>query len=303
LRNSDFELPVLSRRWLGRAKPEGEAPHVTAEGPERAEFPMSETESVRTLVLAAGDMALRMRGQAAVHRKADRSFVTDADLAVQTYLIDELSKRYPDDGFVAEEQDVGRTQQTARRLWVLDPIDGTASYASGLPGWGVSVGLVEDGRAVAGWFYLPVTGEVFEARADVGMRAAPDPQTPLQPAGLREPKPFHRESAIFVDSGFHKRFALDPSFPGKVRSVGTTVGHLAYVAAGCADAVVLGDVHLWDIASGMAMVAAAGGVTRYFEGTDVDIMAYVAGEEVVRPMISGHAETVARLAPLVACRE
>ncbi|MFO8014933.1 MAG: inositol monophosphatase family protein [Phycisphaerae bacterium] len=264
---------------------------------------MSEMEAVRTLVLAAGDMALRMRGEAAVHRKADRSFVTDADLAVQTTLIEELGRRYPDDGFVAEEQDVGREAPSARRLWVLDPIDGTASYASGLPGWGVSVGLVDDGRAVAGWFHLPVTGEVFEAGPDAGMRAASDPQAPLEPAGLRRPQPFHRESAIFVDSGFHKRFALDPSFPGKVRSVGTTVGHLAYVAAGCADAVVLGDVHVWDIASGMAMVAAAGGVTRYFDGTDVDLMAYMAGEDVVRPMISGHAETVARLAPLVASRE
>jgi myo-inositol-1(or 4)-monophosphatase len=276
-----------------------------ATGPRKGDIPMaeSELETVRTLVLAAGRTALRMRGEAAVHRKADRAFVTDADLAVQTVLIDELSRRFPDDGFVAEEEDVGRSAQSARRLWVLDPIDGTASYASGLPGWGVSVGLAEDGRAVAGWFYMPATGEVFEAGTGAGMRASGDPDTPPEPVHLKAPQPFHRESAIFVDSGFHKQFLLDRAFPGKVRSVGTTVGHLAYVAAGYADAVVLSNVHVWDIASGMAMVAAAGGVTRYFDGSDVDIMAYMAGEDVVRPMIAGHAETVARLAPMVASRE
>ncbi len=262
-----------------------------------------EMQAIRDLVLAAGETAVHMRAGAGVHRKADRSFVTDADLAVQAALIDALHKRYPDDGIVAEEEGVGRGPPKARRVWVLDPIDGTASYASGLPGWGVSVGLVEDGRAVAGWFHMPVTGEVFEADAGGGMRMAPDPPSPLEATALRPAEPFHRESSIFVDSGFHKRFLLDASFPGKVRSVGTTVGHLAYVAAGHADAVVLSNVHVWDIASGMAMVAAAGGVTRYFDGTDVDIMAYMAGEDVVRPMIAGHAETVARLAPMVASRK
>jgi len=265
---------------------------------------MSEMQAVRDLVLAAGETAVRMRSEAAVHRKADRSFVTDADLAVQSYLINALRKRYPEDGFVAEEEGVGRGPQQARRVWVLDPIDGTASYASGLSGWGVSVGLVEDGRAVAGWFHMPVTGEVFEADPEGGMQMAPDPAAPLAPAGLRPPQAFHRESSIFVDSGFHKRLALDPAFPGKVRSVGTTVGHVAYVAAGCADAAVLHDVHVWDFASALAMLTAAGGVMRYMDdGSDVDITEYLAGATVQRPMIGGHAETVARLAERLTSRE
>ncbi len=265
---------------------------------------MDETDAVRHLVLSAGEMARRMRAGAAVHRKADASFVTDADLAVQTYLVDELREWFPEDGFVAEEQDVGRAHQAARRLWVLDPIDGTASYASGLPGWGVSVGLVEDGRATAGWFYLPATGEVFEAGPEAGMRAAAGPDDPLQPAHVRESGPFHRESAIFVDSGLHKRLALDAAFPGKARSVGTTVGHLAYVAAGRADAAVLHDVHVWDFASGLAMLTAAGGVMRYMDdGSDVNVTEYLAGEDALRPMIAGHPETVARLAERLTLRE
>jgi len=272
---------------------------------------VGETEGVRQLVLTAGKMARDMRPRIAVRRKADRSFVTDADLAVQAYLIGKLRERFPADGFVAEEQDAGREGHAegrgpheARRVWVLDPIDGTASYASGLPGWGVSVGLVEHGRATAGWFYMPATGEIFEAGPDTGMRAAVGPEDPLRPAHVREPQPFHRESAVFVDSGFHKRLALDPSFPGKVRSVGTTVGHLAYVAAGCADADVLHDVHVWDFAAGLAMLHASGGVMRYLDdGTDVAVADYLTGEDALRPMIAGHPETVARLAELISLRE
>jgi len=265
---------------------------------------MPDIHGIRQLVLAAGEMASRMRAGAEVHRKADRSFVTDADLSVQAYLIDELRKRYPQDGFVAEEQDVGRGPQEARRLWVLDPIDGTASYASGLPGWGVSVGLVEDGRATAGWFHMPVTGEVFEAGPDCGMVAAHGPNMPAAPTGLLTPRPLGRDTSIFVDSRFNKRFMLAPSFPGKVRSLGTTVGHLAYVAAGSADAAVLHDVHVWDFAAGLAMLNEAGGVMRYLDGgTDVDVTDYLAGENAVRPMIAGHPQTVALLAKVVATRK
>jgi len=264
---------------------------------------MPDIHGIRQLVLAAGEMARRMRAGAEVHRKADRSFVTDADLSVQAYLIDELRKRYPQDGFVAEEQrkrypqdgfvaeeqDVGRGPQEARRLWVLDPIDGTASYASGLP---------------AGWFHMPVTGEVFEAGPDCGMVAAHGPNMPAAPTGLLTPRPLGRDTSIFVDSRFNKRFMLAPSFPGKVRSLGTTVGHLAYVAAGSADAAVLHDVHVWDFASGLAMLNEAGGVMRYIDGgTDVDVTDYLAGENAVRPMIAGHPQTVALLAKVVATRK
>ena len=280
------------------------APTPVGPGEKGRDEPMSDRDDIRQLVLAAGKTALRMRAGAAVHRKADRSFVTDADLAVQAYLIDELRKRYPQDGFVAEEQDVGRGRQSARRLWVLDPIDGTASYASGLPGWGVSVGLVEDGRAAAGWFHMPVTGEVFEAGQGIGMQFARAPEDAAAATGLLTPRPLGRHTSIFVDSRFNQRFTLGPSFPGKVRSLGTTVGHLAYVAAGCADAAVLHDVHVWDFAAGLAMLNEAGGVMRYLDdGADVDVADYLAGEDAVRPMLAGHPETVARLAKLIATRE
>ncbi|GAG26619.1 unnamed protein product, partial [marine sediment metagenome] len=81
------------------------------------------------------------------------------------------------------------------------------------------------------------------------------------------------------------------------------VGHLAYVAAGCADAAVLHDVHVWDFAAGLAMLHAAGGVMRYLDdGADVDVTDYLGGQDALRPMLAGHRETVARLAALISLR-
>ena len=258
---------------------------------------MDDREAVRELVVAAGDMAARMRLGVAVHRKADASFVTDADLAVQDHLVRGLRERFPGDAVVGEEQDLGRDRSDARRVWVLDPIDGTASYKAGLPGWGVSVGLVEDGQSAAGWFHMPLTGDLFEAGAGFGMVLNG------QPARVTRPEAFHRETAIFIDSGFHKRFLLAPTFPGKVRSLGTTAGHLAYVAAGCADAAILHDVHVWDFAAAAAMLRHAGGVLRYLDGGDVNLADYLAGEDALRLMVAGDSETVARLTGLISRRE
>jgi len=258
---------------------------------------MDDYEAVRQLVVLAGRRAVHMRQGVAVHRKADASFVTDADLAVQAALVGGLTERFPDDAIVGEEQGLGRDRPPSRRVWVLDPIDGTASYATGLPGWGVSVGLVEEGQAAAGWFHMPLTGDLFEAGPGIGMLRNGQP-TRVMGSGA-----FHRETSIFIDSGFHKRFLLDPTFPGKVRSLGTTAGHLAYVAAGCADAAVLYHVHVWDFAAAAAMLRHAGGVLRYLDGEDVDLADYLAGEDAPRMMIGGHPETVARLAGLIARRE
>jgi len=257
---------------------------------------MADWERVRRLVLEAGRLARRMRAEAAVHRKADASFVTDADLAVQEYLIRGLGEAFPGDGFVAEEQGVGRGPSASPRVWVLDPIDGTASYATGLPGWGVAVGLVVEGRAEAGCFYMPQVEAFFEAAPGLGMRMDG------RPAGLKPPRPLERETALFVDSGLHRRLTLDPTFPGKVRSLGSTVAHLAYVAAGCADAAVMHDVHVWDLAAGVAMLRHAGGVLRYLDGEDVALADYLRGEDTLRPMVAGHPETVARVAALLSPR-
>ncbi|MBB1011099.1 hypothetical protein G6014_02165, partial [Dietzia kunjamensis] len=76
--------------------------------------------------------------------------VTEADRAIEALLRAGISNVYPGDRIVGEEN--GETGPAgAARTWYLDPIDGTKAFMTGMAGWGTLVGVVEDGRAVAGW--------------------------------------------------------------------------------------------------------------------------------------------------------
>ena len=84
--------------------------------------------------------------------------VTEVDRAVERALRASIEARFPDDGIVGEEY--GSVRGEARRIWSLDPIDGTRQLVCGLPCWTVLVGLVEDGVPIAGMIDAPRLGEL-----------------------------------------------------------------------------------------------------------------------------------------------
>jgi myo-inositol-1(or 4)-monophosphatase len=126
--------------------------------------------AVRPLVARAGVIALRsFRATVAVDDKGGRHGfdpVTEADRAIEAFLRDELSQRYPDHQIVGEEQ--GTSGPAGRARWLIDPIDGTKAFVTGVPAWGILLGLVVDDRPVAGWAHQPYLGETFEAVGGVG---------------------------------------------------------------------------------------------------------------------------------------
>jgi myo-inositol-1(or 4)-monophosphatase len=111
------------------------------------------------IVQAAGDIALKHFRQVTTARKADNTVVTIADREVEAFLRDALLQAFPADSLLGEE--LGAQGGNSRRLWAIDPIDGTAAYAAGLPVWGVSVGILQDWEPVAGIFYLPLLKELY----------------------------------------------------------------------------------------------------------------------------------------------
>ena len=98
-------------------------------------------ESRRMLNAVAG-------GDRAIETKADRSFVTDMDLAIEMRLRELISDAHPDHGVVGEEQDA--SDPDAEFVWVLDPIDGTAPFIAGMPVFGTLIALMHRGRPVIG---------------------------------------------------------------------------------------------------------------------------------------------------------
>ena len=125
---------------------------------------------VRPLVAQAGVIALRwFRTDVAVDDKGGRHGfdpVTVADRDIEAFLRGELSHRFPDHQIVGEEQ--GTSGPPSRARWLIDPIDGTKAFVTGVPAWGILVGLVVDDRPVAGWAHQPYLGETFEAVGGVG---------------------------------------------------------------------------------------------------------------------------------------
>jgi myo-inositol-1(or 4)-monophosphatase len=159
------------------------------------------------------------------------------------------------DGWLSEESvdDLSRLQK--RRVWIVDPLDGTREFAAGIPEWCISVGLIENGRAVAGGIRNPVTGETFLGSLDHGLIYNGSSARCSQTKYLRSARVLASRSE--VKRGEWKQFEND-SF--SVKAMGSVAYKLALVAAGVADATwTLCPKHEWDIAAGVALIEAAGG--------------------------------------------
>ena len=248
---------------------------------------MDNIEHIKELARSAGAIALGHFRNVTPTWKEDRSYITQADLDVQAYLREALDAAYPDDGIVAEENGLRKLPRRGDRTWVIDPIDGTASFSAGLPIWGISIALVEGSRPTGGVFYIPTVGDLFHTGND-GRVYRND-----RPAQLRSPGPFHGETSLLIASRLHRHYTLSRDYPGKLRNLGSTVAHLAYVATGSAEAALVEPVYVWDIAAGMAMLEANGGVLVYIDGTPVDLAPLLDGTRMPQPMLGGSREAVA----------
>ncbi len=124
---------------------------------------------LKTAARDAGELALTyFRQQILVNRKADGSEVSEADLAVDTALKLDLLTRRPDYGWLSEETEDNPERLKHRRVWMVDPIDGTNAFLRHVAEWTVSVALVEDGVPVLGVVFNPATQEFFHAMRGKG---------------------------------------------------------------------------------------------------------------------------------------
>jgi histidinol-phosphatase len=121
--------------------------------------------SLRT-IRAAGDIAMKHFGFTAVEFKKDGTELTAADTAAETFLRAEVAANFPDHAILGEEG--GATERPSRYRWVIDPIDGTRSFASGVPLFGMLLSLEEDGVPVVGCCHFPATGETLIAATGAG---------------------------------------------------------------------------------------------------------------------------------------
>jgi myo-inositol-1(or 4)-monophosphatase len=135
-----------------------------------ADFPRGEDRALLNATMReAGRIALTFyQTKLKTWMKGGDSIVTEADIAVNDYLRDALTTPRPDYGWLSEETEDDAARLGRRRLWVVDPIDGTRAFAKGKPHFTISVALVEAGRPVIAALFNPATDEFFEAETDQG---------------------------------------------------------------------------------------------------------------------------------------
>ena len=217
---------------------------------------MGRTEDLARIEVAL-DEAVRVLeeftpGAIASTLKSGDDPLTEADLAVD----DVLKNLLPSDGegWLSEETVDSSDRLGRRRVWIVDPIDGTREFVEGVPEWCVSVGLIEDGQPVAGGIHNPATGERITGALGLGVTyVGPNPAldaTKLSDASVGASRSEMRR-------GEWNRFE-DSSFT--IVPMGSVAYKMALVAAGRLDATwTLVPKNEWDLAGGAALLAAAGG--------------------------------------------
>jgi len=211
------------------------------------------------LVLGAGELALEKRQTLRSRLKADGTLVSDIDELVQEYVISRIEREFPHDCVISEESDRVCAEGT-RRVWAIDPIDGTRSFVLGFPLWAVSIGLLEEGKPRCGAVYVPQVRDLYVNAGD-GPFLNGKPMSPC-------PVPVcDKNSAFLVTERFFRKYFLD--YPGTFFSLGTTAVHALYVGRGAAVGS-FSRAFVWDFAGAAAIVLPLGVEFRYVGGKPVD---------------------------------
>ncbi|TFL20294.1 3'(2'),5'-bisphosphate nucleotidase CysQ [Jannaschia formosa] len=187
--------------------------------------------------------------------------VTAADLAVDAMLRETLTAARPDYAWLSEESPDDPARLNARRVFVVDPIDGTRAFIAGEPTWAHSLAVVEDGVPVAAAIYLPMKDRLYAAALGAGATRegwpiAPSGRTVLDGAEVLGARPAFRDE---VWRGGTPPIAR--------RWVSSLAFRLALAAEGRFDAMLtLRETWEWDIAAGALIVTEAGGAATTRSG-------------------------------------
>lgn len=215
-------------------------------------------EAIRDLLDAFDSRALAAFHGVETEIKADGTPVTRVDQETTAHVNGVLRERFPDYGLLGEETPEHHLPD-AERQWVIDPLDGTAMFARGLPVWGMGIGLLERGVPIEGYLTFPAIGERY-ACADGAVYVNGRP-------ARRAPEPDARMRGILVGSDTIHELPLPRIRGYKMRNFGTNLYHLIAVAMGHAEAMISPRCYLWDLVPALPFTRAWGLVERYLDGT------------------------------------
>jgi histidinol-phosphatase len=202
------------------------------------------------------------RGSFDVREKADRSPVTEADLAIEAMIREEVRRRYPRDAVLGEESGLrGRSE----RRWIVDPIDGTRNFADGIQIWATLIALAVDEVPVLGVVSAPALGERYAARRGAGATLNGEPIHVSRADRLERAFVCYGEARDLLATPYAEAFLELVRGARRERGFGDFWSHML-VARGSADLMLEPELNTWDWAAVQVVVEEAGGRMSTFEG-------------------------------------
>ncbi|MFL0672731.1 MAG: histidinol-phosphatase [Erythrobacter sp.] len=208
------------------------------------------------------------RGAWSEEKKADRSFVTEADRAAEAAMRQLIEAEFPADGIIGEEY--GTCNEGAGRQWVLDPIDGTTSFIAGRPIFGTLIALLQDGWPVLGIIDQAISGERWVGQIGQptmfnGKPAQARPLRELADAVLATTSPH-----LFTNEEADAFMSVAKQVAQKKIVFGGDCYNYGLVASGHVDIVIEAGLKLYDYAALVPVVEGAGGMMADWQGNPLD---------------------------------
>jgi len=201
-----------------------------------------------------------------IRHKADQSPVTEADRQAEILLREQIQKAFPDHGIIGEE--FGKDRPDAEYTWVLDPIDGTISFAAGCPLFGTLICLRKGDKPLWGALHLPALGQLFIGNNSTCWLNG----NPLSLGAAPQMEEAFLLSSDLKNLGRHQPAAGWEALvaaTGRLRTWGDCYGYTLVCTGGAhimADPV----LNLWDIAAILPVVRGAGAAASDWQGKDAN---------------------------------
>jgi histidinol-phosphatase len=229
-----------------------------------------ELRFARELAELGGRIALgHFRRDPEAKQKADGTWVTEADWAVEAQIRLRIARTFPEHNILGEEEGLtaagGGSPTDGAPTWIVDPIDGTNNYMAGIPVWATLVGLEVDGENVVGVANAPALGEVYDGARGAGARLNGDAINVDPIDDVSRATVLYASYSSFLEAGLGDGFDALARASWRTRGFGDFWGHML-VARGAAHVMVEPELRTWDFAPLEAIVAEAGGRQTTLEG-------------------------------------
>jgi len=198
-----------------------------------------------------------------IRRKADMTLVTQADTSVERMLREQIEAAFPEDAILGEEE--GGTHDPSGRVWIVDPIDGTANFARGVQVWATLIALQIDGEGALGVVNAPALGERYVAVRGEGATMNGSPIGVGDVAEVQDAHMLFQELDTLLAGAYSAATRALIADCWRPRGFGDFWAHML-VARGSAEAMLEPRLATWDLAAPQVVIAEAGGRCTTFEG-------------------------------------